>query len=319
MKSLGQAETEAESLAEAALSSCPAWQGRAVAYAPAGAGIVSPSHRGVDAQQWKVAVDGAEPAVLLKVFHDDQKPFIDAARSHAATAQAAGLGITPRPLFCTDRALAVELLPSDWRTAAMDSLRDAGRMEKVIALKRRMHASTPLSGAQTVFERLRALKELMLAAGVAMPADLWWLQAGVDDIETTIAAAGYDTVPAHADGLASNVMYTDGGDVLLVDFDEARNVDPYYELGILLNEAFVFDSEMLPALEIFDGAVRQQSLARCRLYAVADDLYWGLWAAMMDAQSPRGGIEFQKYSNWRLLRCRMALRHPGFEERLRQV
>lgn len=319
MKMPGEAETEAEHRAEAALASHAGWAGRSVVYAPAGGGVVSPSHRGVDAQQWTVALDGAGPAFLLKVFHDDQKPFIDAARSHAATAQAAAVGITPGAHFHTAGALAVELLSADWKTATMDSLRDMALLEKVIAAKKRFHGTARLQRSETVFERLRTLLDLMRAAETTLPSDLWWMQAGVDDAERAIEAAGYDTVPSHADGLASNIMYTDRGDLLLVDFDEARNVDPHYELGILLNEAFVFDSEMQPALEIFEGTFRDRTLARCRLYAVADDLYWGLWGWMMDAHSPRGGIEFQKYANWRLLRCRMALRHPGFEERLRRA
>ena len=65
--------------------------------------------------------------------------------------------------------------------------------------------------------------------------------------------------------------------------------------------------------------MRPATLARCRLYAVADDLAWGVWGLVMDATSSRCHFEFLKYANWRLLRCRMALRHPGFEERLRTL
>lgn len=318
MKTLGKASNDAERQAEAALLSNPAWSGKRVAYVPAGDGIVSPSHRGVDARRWKIAVDGDEPRYLLKVFHNDQKPFVDVARTFESTRQAAALGITPAAHAFTETSIIVDHLPDMWRTATMDDLRDTERLGKVIELKKRMHGSAPLASSETVFDRLRMISDRMPQTAKT-PGDLWWMRAGVDDIEQAIASAGVDHVPAHADGLASNVMFTQDGAVQLVDFDEARNVDPYYELGILLNEAFVFDSEMAPALEAFDGSVRPQSLARCRLYAIADDLYWGLWAALMDATSPRGEIEFLKYANWRFLRCRMALRHPGLEERIRRL
>lgn len=318
MTALGQGRTTAELEVEAILRGHGPWQSRSVVYEPAGVGIISPSHRGVDAKQWAISLDGAPPAYLLKIFHADMSPFIDVGSSHEATAQAAELGITPRPVFANDGALVVEML-AQWHTATMGDLREMDLLAKVIAAKKRFRNSPRLARSTTIFDRLRAIRQMLEAEEIALPPDIWWLQAGVDDAEKAIEAAGFDAVPSHADGLASNVMYSDAGDVQLVDFDDARNVDPYFELGILLNEAFVFDSEMCPALEAFEGSVRRGSLARCRIYAVADDLYWGLWSWWMDARSPRGGLEFQKYANWRLLRCRMALRHPGFEERLRQI
>src|SRR5690606_9139459 len=65
MKNIGEASTDAERQAEAAILSNPAWVGKAIAYGAAGEGIVSPSHRGVDARRWKVAVESAEPRYLL--------------------------------------------------------------------------------------------------------------------------------------------------------------------------------------------------------------------------------------------------------------
>ncbi|TIO06924.1 MAG: phosphotransferase, partial [Mesorhizobium sp.] len=35
--------------------------------------------------------------------------------------------------------------------------------------------------------------------------------------------------------------------------------------------------------------------------------------------SRRRRIEFLQYAYWRLLRCRVALNHPDFERRLRQL
>ena len=76
---------------------------------------------------------------------------------------------------------------------------------------------------------------------------------------------------------------------------------------------------MSPALEAYEGSIRRVTLDRCRLYAVADDLYWGLWSAQMNSVSARRGIEFLKYAQWRLLRCRMALQDPDFERKLRMI
>src|SRR5690606_20189416 len=148
----------------------------------------------------------------LKVFHTDQQPFIDPARSFHATRQAAALGVTPAAHAFTSDSITVDLLPDGWQTAAMDDLRDARRLADVIGLKKRIHGSSPFATSETVFDRLRTLSA-MLPRTVKTPGDLWWMRAGVDDIERAISAAGVDQVPSHADGLASNVMFTEGGDV----------------------------------------------------------------------------------------------------------
>jgi hypothetical protein len=304
----------------AILAGVGAWQDRSVTFAPAAPGIVSPSHRGVDSDRWLVSLDGAAPSHLLKVVHPEQAAFFDVAASFDAQAKAAALGCTPAVLHADSerRAIVTDFLDG-WATARMDDLRKPDVLAKVLAAKSIIHAGPVFSGAWTVFDRLRQFDEARRAAGVEGPDDLWWMLDAVADIETAISAAGWDAKPAHADGLASNVLLSPSGDLRLVDFDEARNVDPLYELGILLNEAFQFENEMLPALEMVEGTVRPATLARCRLYAVADDLAWGVWGLVMDATSSRGHVEFLKYANWRLLRCRMAIRHPGFEEKLRTL
>ncbi|RWP16802.1 aminoglycoside phosphotransferase family protein [Mesorhizobium sp.] len=321
MKTLGEASTPAEVRAEAALTAVAAWTGRQIGFTSATLGIASPSHRGVDSEAWLVAVDQPSPAYFLKIVNSDQKAFVDLEAVFEAASIAAGLGCTPTPRHLARDADAIvfDLLPPGWKTARMDDLRRADVMERVIALKKAIHGARPFTLSWTVFDRIRVLDNACQAADVDHPDDLWWMLDGVGEIERAITAAGYDVRPSHADGLASNVMISQDGAVQLVDFDEARNVDPLYEIGILLNEAFPFEEEMRPALEVFEGSFRQASLDRCRAYAAADDLMWGLWGMLMNSTSPRGDIEFLKYAQWRLLRCRMALRHPDFELKLTRL
>jgi len=321
MKSLGTGASVDDREAENALAAVDAWRGLPVSYATASPAIASPSHRGVGSQRWIVAAGGPAPSHFLKILHPDQDGLVDLSASFAAAESAAVLGCTPKPLHVAPerRAIIFDLLPAEWRTARMDDLRQAAVLEKAIVLKKAIHGAAPFASTWSVFDRLRTLDASRKAASVSGPADLWWMLDCVGDIEQAIAANGHDARPSHADGLASNIMIGPGGAVQLVDFDEARNVDPFYEIGILLNEAFQFESEMEEALEIFEGAFRQTSLNRCRIYAIADDMTWGLWGLLMDATSPRREVEFLKYAQWRLLRCRMALRHPRFEEMLRRL
>lgn len=322
MKALGQASTADEKAVEAAIRAVPDWANADMRYAPGISGVVSPTHRAVDSQNWFLARGDAPAAYFLKILHTDQSDFIDLDRSVTAARQASTLGLTPAPLWHSPEMSAVvfDLLAENWRTAKMDDLRKPAILERAIAAKKILHGSTPLGETWTVFDRVRIIETALGDAAIAeVAADGWWMHECVGDIEAAIIATGFDEKPAHADGLASNIMIAPDGTVQLVDFDEARNVDPFYDIGILLNEAFQFDSEMHLALEIFEGQFRQTSLNRCRLYAIADDLYWGMWGMLMDRVSPRGGIEFLKYAQWRLLRCRIALRNPRFEFMLRTL
>ena len=91
------------------------------------------------------------------------------------------------------------------------------------------------------------------------------------------------------------------------------------QFAALLNEACQFDSEMRAGLEMWNGAWSEALYNRCLAYAAADDLYWGLRALLFDRLSPRTSLEFRKYAAWRLLRCRMRINRPGFEETLRRL
>lgn len=76
---------------------------------------------------------------------------------------------------------------------------------------------------------------------------------------------------------------------------------------------------MLPAIEHWCSRADPAILNRCVAYGVADDLIWALWGALAAQESPREHVEFRKYSEWRFLRCRMAVGDPRFEERLRRL
>jgi thiamine kinase-like enzyme len=146
-----------------------------------------------------------------------------------------------------------------------------------------------------------------------------WMREMIRDAGDAIASAGLDLVPCHGSGESSNVMIGPSARIALVDFDCAGLADPFYDIGILLTEACQFEPEMRAGLEIAFGRQDEAMLNRCRLYGAADDLYWGLRGLVMAATSPRRDIEFLKFGEWRLLRCRMFLHETRFEERLRRL
>lgn len=300
------------------LADVDTWRGRAIVVCPEAPGKIDPLHRGMDSRRWTVSLDGAAPGFFLKIIHAEQAPFINIAASFAAQQQAAALGCTPAVAYTDSarRIIVTDYLDS-WTTGRVDDLRKPAIMEKVLKLKTTIHRGSPFRETTTVFEMVRKFRAELARVGEQGSDMLAPLIRAVLRAEEAITAAGWDARPAHADGLASNIMIGPGGEVQLVDFDQACNVDPFYEIGILLNEAFQLESEMLPALEMVEGQVRRSTVARCRIYAIADDLVWGMWGLLMNATSARRQAEFLKYAYWRLLRCRFAIEHSDFEKKLR--
>lgn len=306
----------ADDVVHRAIAAVPAWADATITARDISAPVMSPMHRGVDSICYALDVNGE--TLFLKVTHPEASSDIDVASSFVAAQAAARAGVAPLPHHCMPEAQAIvfERLGEGWRTARLDDLAKPDVMAAVVTAKKAMHTTTRLPREWSIFDKLRPLASDTRAVAPFDAAAVGQAMADAARIEVALAAAGTDSRPCHNDGLASNIMLGPNGAVRLVDFDQAANTDPHYELGSLLNEAFVFDSEMMPALEIFEGVARQQTLDRCRLYGIVDDLYWALWAGRMASVSRRTGIEFLKYAQWRFLRCRMALNEPVFERRL---
>ncbi len=238
-----------------------------------------------------------------------------------ASRKAGELGIAPRLLHADpgEGVLVFEALGEDWRWGHADVLRRPTVLENLLAAKRTFQTAAALSETRSVFDLVRAYRDLAASPEVTLPAPVQTVSVAVDRIAAAIAAAGFDTVACHADGASSNVMVGPSDAVQLVDFEWARQADPTHDLGTVLAELLPFDGEALLAVEIATGRPDAQILARARLYGAADDLMWALWGFINAARSPRKHMEFFKYAEWRLLRARTVIEGPRFETWLKQV
>lgn len=293
---------------------------RDVELAPPLIGAVSPIHRAVENVSQIVTAIGRQP-LFVKRRHDDMDIFIDLDRVAEASRKAGDIGVAPRLLHADSSSgvLIFEVLDEEWQWGRMDELRRPEILPELLAAKRAFHAVGPLSETRSVFDLVHAYRRLAEAPGVVLPATVAAASAAVDRIAAAIAAAGFDTVPCHADGASSNVMVGPNNTVRLVDFEWARQADPAHDLGTVLAELLPFDGEALLAVEIATGRPDAQVLARARLYGAADDLMWALWGFISAARSPRKHVEFFKYAEWRLLRARTVLEGPRLEPWLAKV
>lgn len=284
-----------------------------VAWRDACAPHASPSWRGIDAAG--IVISG-EPPIFAKAYHPEIALYAHMPSIIAAALHAGSIGVGPR-IIAHDPAhglLVMEALTEGWRAATLADLAPSGRHGfEVLAMRKSLHEGPKLPRDLTVFAHIDALDDALLSGKAYVPEDYARLIGNIRRIGAAVKAAGHDLRPAHGDGNASNVMIHESGALRLVDYDLAANRDPYEDLASHLVEAFWFPSDAAAAFEAFHGSMEEKLFARVRLYGVADDLRWTMIALLTSHLSPRKAVEYLKFAEWRLLRARMALRHPDFE------
>lgn len=305
-----------EDRAASVIARIPEWKGLNPRATLAAAPVASPIHRAVASDCLRVTLDGADP-VFLKLPHSDMAGDVLPGMARAA-AQAGRLGIGPEVRVSGDGYLGLAYLAEPWRYARVGDLHDRDAMARVLGTVKRLHRAKALGWRFCPFARIAALAEEARACAAPLPGDIAHHLAVVDRIREAVRAAGFDLAFCRNDGVASNVML--GGDgVQLVDFDLAGDNDPWFDVAALINEACVFDDERRNAIAAYAGTCDETVFNRCRLYGAVDDLMWGLWGVARAITSPRIGIDFLKYGQWRLLHARTTLDSPEIETWLHRL
>ena len=284
--------------------------------------VASPMHRATTREQLRLVGRDGVVTGIAKRLHADMAGWIDWQASDAAQRHAAALGIAPE-IWCAlpDDLVHVEAWKgTPWRTATLADLSRPAVLDAVLAAKRKLHANGPLpqvGDRPDVFDRIASLATGLRTAAAGAPSDLDWLIRKSEAARVAVDAAAHAKTLCHGDGSSGNVLVGPDGEVMLVDFDMARNDDPHFDLATTLVESCELDEDWADALERTTGTADRTTLGRLRLYGFLDDLMWGLWGCAYATRSRRGGIEFFKYGQWRLLRCRQAAVSWSFEQWLR--
>ncbi len=313
MKRLGSPDNPIEEAAEAALNCLKATGGNSTTYEPSVGSVVSPIHRGVESACFNVDADGR--SFLLKIRYPDMAEFFEETIVHAGARRASDLGVGARLIEAdeTSRSYLFERLDDSWTWGKVDFFENATVLENTVNAKRAIHNSGALPSGKSVFETIAHYHDIVQADAIKVPKSTAGVLEKVRDIGKAIAAAGTDTVPAHGDGVSSNVMISNNKAVRLVDFDSTGNHDPYFDLGSMIVEIAQFPDLARSVLEVYDGECRDAQLNRCMLYGIADDLKWALWGFISFSKSTRSHVEFVKYAEWRLLRALFNVEGPHFD------
>ncbi|MCO5070765.1 MAG: aminoglycoside phosphotransferase family protein [Rhizobiaceae bacterium] len=284
-------------------------------------GMAFPSYQGVESETFKVSGESGCPDLFVKISLPELKGMVDHRTAFAAAMRLHELGLAPRPLGADAAlgAIVFERLGQDWRVAGTGDLLAEHQLDRLVAIQKLIAGGQPFGRPWSVFAAIDALVAELRRRGARLPAGAARLRQSVSRAGTAIAAGGADLLPAHGDPQTSNLFLGLGGRLKLVDFDMAADMDPYFQLGVQMNELFESDGDMMAFLERYDGAFSRSNFARCRLYAIADDFHWFLRATFLDRTVAPGFADYRKFARWRLLRCRFAIDDPAFERMLGDV
>lgn len=264
--------------------------------APGPEALASPSYQALESRSVFGMRDGQR--VFVKVMHPEVRDSFDLQAAMMLATAAGKVGAGPRVVWADGPAIVME---AGGASARQSTLQDPGFVRTVMASMRKLHATPPMATRFDPFVRIERM------AGAAPDAP--WMIALLDHVREPLMAA--QAVPCRNDGSSSNIL-TDG---VLVDYDRAGMNDPMYDVGTFLAEMSDFEEDMRPAFAAYGGT--EADFARARLWSVVDDVMHGLWACGMGQTSVRRAVEWLKYGEWRLMRARMALRHPQFETKAR--
>lgn len=287
--------------------------------APGPAPLASPSYKALESRS--VLTSGPEGAVFLKVMHPEMRAGLDLDAAMQLAKQAGTAGVGPKVLWAdpASGAIAMEALSADggWSTANQYSLQDPSFLAAAMEALRKLHLTAALAYRFDPFAQIDAIIARTRQLGAPLPDDILWLRRLIAEIEPMMD--GTPLAPCRNDGSASNLMAGATGEVRLVDFDRAGMNDPLYDVGALLAETTDFERDMRAGYTAYAGAFDEAGFARARLWSFVDDMLHALWSRLNAHTSARGSVEWLKYGEWRLMRLRMALGHPGLEEKIRIV
>lgn len=273
--------------------------------------LASPSYKALESRS--AITDGH----FVKRMHPEMRHGFDLNAAMTLASQAGQIGVGPKVIWQDAQlgAIAMQALTDDWRTANQADLQDAATVAAAMTALKALHTTKAVQTRFNPFAQIDALIAELDRQAVPLPEDIVWLRRLVAQLEPMMTTGAL--VPCRNDGSSSNVMLGPEGKVMLIDFDRAGMNDPLYDVGCLLAEVTDFERDMHAGYIAYAGSFSEAGFARARLWSHVDDLMHALWARLHAKTSQRGAVEWLKYGEWRLIRVRMALMHPQFEEKIR--
>lgn len=293
---------------ERQLRAIPDWGQRAITF--------TRIHAGITNLNWFINVEGEDRRFFAKMPGQGTDIFIDRALANEASRKAAETGCAPGIIFIApDGAVEVHEVLEGYRSCNVADLLVPEVLANVGSAYRTIHATQTLSRTKTGFEQLHERLAQVRAHGGRLPRDLDHLLWQTSRVEQAVSAAGMDLCMCFNDAYVTNYMIDAQRNVKIIDWEYASNNDPYWDLAMFSEEAFLSDQALRHLIEVHDGVYSRKAEARIVLYAGLGMLTWSFWAALQ-ARISSIPFDFAKYAELLALRARAKMASPRWEEAL---
>jgi len=162
---------------------------------------------------------------------------------------AAAVGITPEyRVFDSSAGVCLRRFVAG-RACVAEDLRDAGRLERLAALLRRLHGLPPVGKP---FEPGAAIRRYAAQLGTGKATEL--ARRALACLEATRCPARPAAL-CHNDLVAENILETEGQSLILIDWEYAGTGDPFFDLAVVVRHHDLGDRLASVFLDAYLGRV----------------------------------------------------------------
>ncbi|WP_226629620.1 choline/ethanolamine kinase family protein [Alloyangia pacifica] len=275
---------------------------------------------GITNINWRVVDQSSRETFFVKLHGPGTEQFIDRQTALAAAKIAAQKGVGPQVLFHDDDAgIEVHEFLQGFTSCDIVDAQDERVRANIMAAYKDMHDSLLLERENTGLSQFEDFVGKVVGKSPMVPRDIDQLVWQARRAKAAIEASGITLAGCYNDAYISNYMRNDDAEIRIIDWEYAANNDPYWDVAMFSFEVFFDDIRGISSiLEMYEGAVREDVLARTYLYIGVAMVRWGLWAIYQSMTSPIG-FDFAKYSRLLLLRARRQIGSPEWDWALTKV
>ncbi|WP_339115516.1 choline/ethanolamine kinase family protein [Thioclava sp. GXIMD2076] len=279
---------------------------------------------GITNINWRVRDDTSGEMFFVKQHGPGTSAYIDRHTALSAAKIAAAKGVGPQVIYHDDdEGLEVHEFLQGFRSCSVLDAQDAEIRAKIMTAYKDIHDDLMLEKANTGLEQFESFARTVTRESTndspLLPRDLEQMLWQARRAGAAIKASGIDLVGCLNDAYISNYMRNEAGEIRLIDLEYAAANDPYWDVAMFSFEIFFDDLHGISSiLEMYEGKVRPEALARTYLYIGIAITRWGLWAVHQSLNSPIA-FDFAKYSRTLLMRARRQMLSPDWEWALAHV